>query len=45
MHVPMEGVLHPALMAVDGFHPSPPLYARVAVRLSQYIVERVQTNG
>ncbi len=41
-HVPMDGVMHPSLMAEDGFHPAPPLYARVAARLSEHIAARIQ---
>jgi len=36
-HVVMDGVLDPALMAADGFHPAPALYARVAGRLAEHI--------
>jgi lysophospholipase L1-like esterase len=36
-HVPMEGLLHADLMASDGFHPGPGLYARVAGHLAEYI--------
>jgi lysophospholipase L1-like esterase len=36
-HVFMDGVMDPALMAEDGFHPAPPLYARVARRLAERI--------
>jgi lysophospholipase L1-like esterase len=36
-HVPMDGVLHASLMAVDGFHPGPELYARVAAHLAEMI--------
>jgi lysophospholipase L1-like esterase len=32
-HVHMDGVMDAALMSEDGFHPAPPLYARVAKRL------------
>ncbi len=38
-HVPMDGVTHSSLFCQDGFHPAPPLYARVAERLSQAITE------
>lgn len=40
-HVAMDGVLEPGLMAADGFHPGPGLYARVADRLAEHIVEQV----
>lgn len=40
-HVVMDGVLDPALMADDGFHPAPPLYARVARRLAEHIERKV----
>ena len=36
-HVPMEGVMQPELMGIDGFHPGPGLYARVAVHLAEAI--------
>ena len=36
-HVVMDGVMDPAFMADDGFHPAPPLYARVARRLAEHI--------
>ena len=38
-HVVMDGVLDPALMADDGFHPAPALYAKVAKRLAGHIHE------
>lgn len=40
-HVPMDGVLDPALMADDGFHPAPALYAKVAKRLADHIKREV----
>jgi len=40
-HVVMDGVLDPALMADDGFHPAPPLYAKVARRLADHIKREV----
>jgi lysophospholipase L1-like esterase len=40
-HVALDGVLEPALMADDGFHPGPGLYAKVAERLAQYIEQEV----
>jgi lysophospholipase L1-like esterase len=40
-HVAMDGVLDPRLMADDGFHPAPPLYARVAERLAAHIHSEV----
>jgi lysophospholipase L1-like esterase len=36
-HVPMDGVMQPSLMASDGFHPGPGLYARVAEHLAETI--------
>lgn len=36
-HVPMDGVMRADLMAADGFHPAPALYARTAARLSDYL--------
>jgi lysophospholipase L1-like esterase len=40
-HVAMDGVLEPQLMADDGFHPGPGLYARVAQRLALHITTEV----
>lgn len=40
-HAAMDGVMDPALMANDGFHPAAGLYARVAQRLSRHIVDDV----
>ena len=40
-HVAMDGVLDPALMADDGFHPAPALYAKVARRLADHIRREV----
>jgi lysophospholipase L1-like esterase len=40
-HVVMDGVLDPALMADDGFHPAPALYAKVARRLAGHIRHEV----
>lgn len=40
-HVAMDGVLDPALMADDGFHPGAGLYARVAQRLARHIADDV----
>jgi lysophospholipase L1-like esterase len=38
-HVPMDGVMQSDLMASDGFHPGPGLYARVAEHLAE-VIER-----
>jgi len=38
-HVNMDGVADPSLFCKDGFHPAPALYARVAERLTDQIVE------
>lgn len=38
-HVPMDGLLGSDLMAADGFHPGPGLYARVAGHLAE-VIER-----
>lgn len=40
-HVPMDGVMRSDLMAVDGFHPGPGLYARVAEHLAEVIARDV----
>jgi hypothetical protein len=37
-HVPLEGVMRPDWMAADGYHPGPPLYARVAELLAEAVV-------
>jgi lysophospholipase L1-like esterase len=44
-HIPMRGLMHPSLMAVDGFHPSPPLYAKVATHLADVVATRLRTNA
>ena len=38
-HAPMDGVMDPSLMAGDGFHPGPRLYAKVAQRLAAHIID------
>jgi lysophospholipase L1-like esterase len=43
-HVHMDGVMDPALMCEDGFHPAPPLYARVAKRLAERISHHDQQH-
>ena len=40
-HASMEGIIDPSLMAGDGFHPGPRLYAKVARRLAAHIIEEV----
>ncbi len=40
-HVPMDRVMRSDLMAVDGFHPGPGLYARVAEHLAEAIARDV----
>jgi len=40
-HVPMDGVMKSDLMAADGFHPGPGLYARVVERLAEFIAADV----
>ncbi len=40
-HVPMDGFTHPKLMAEDGFHPSPILYAMVAAHFAEHLALRV----
>lgn len=40
-HVPMDGVMRPDLMASDGFHPGPGLYARVVEHLATAIERRL----
>ncbi len=43
-HVPMDGFTHPKLMAEDGFHPSPILYAMVAAHFAEHIALRLGTS-
>jgi lysophospholipase L1-like esterase len=45
VHVPMDGVMRPDLMAVDGFHPGPGLYARVAEHLAEFIARDALAQG
>lgn len=40
-HVEMDGLMSPDLMASDGFHPGPGLYARVAEHLAELIARDV----
>ena len=40
-HVPMDGFTHPQLMAEDGFHPSPILYAMVAAHFAEHLALKV----
>ena len=40
-HVPMDGLMHGDLMASDGFHPGPGLYARVSEHLAAAIERRL----
>jgi lysophospholipase L1-like esterase len=40
-HVPCEGLAERHLMAEDGYHPAPALYARVAQRLTEVIAGEV----
>jgi lysophospholipase L1-like esterase len=40
-HLPMEGLTERHLMAEDGYHPAPALYARVAQRLAAVIGDEV----
>ena len=43
-HVPMDGLMRSDLMAADGFHPGPMLYARVAARLAAVIAADVSAR-
>lgn len=36
-HIDMHGLMHPSLMAADGFHPSPPLYEKTAQRIAAHV--------
>jgi lysophospholipase L1-like esterase len=40
-HVAMDGFTHPKLMAKDGFHPSPALYAMVAAHLADHLSRKL----
>ncbi len=40
-HIAMNGLMHPSLMAADGFHPSPTLYEKTARRLAKHIAIRI----
>jgi lysophospholipase L1-like esterase len=40
-HAAMDGLMDPGLMAADGFHPGPRLYARVAEQLARHIADDV----
>ena len=44
-HVEMNGLMHPRLMATDGFHPGPGLYARVAEHLAEVIARDVTAGN
>jgi lysophospholipase L1-like esterase len=43
-HVEMDGLMSPELMATDGFHPGPGLYARVAGHLAEVIADDLQAG-
>jgi lysophospholipase L1-like esterase len=43
-HVPLDGVMHPSLMAADGFHPAPALYEKVARHLSDFAATRMLSH-
>ncbi len=43
-HVPMDGLMSAELMARDGFHPGPGLYARVADHLAEAIGRAMATG-
>lgn len=43
LHLPMDGVARADLFSEDGFHPAPPLYARVAERLADTIAALPRT--
>lgn len=44
-HLPMHGLMHPSLMAADGFHPSPPLYEKTAQRIAEHIETLILPMG
>ena len=44
-HVPMDGVMQADLMASDGFHPGPGLYARVAAHLAEAIERQAPASA
>ena len=41
-HVAMDGVVDASAFCEDGFHPAPALYARVAERLAEHLLEEVE---
>lgn len=43
-HIPMGGLMHPSLMAKDGFHPAPPLYEKTARRIAEHIAAQVSQS-
>ena len=40
-HITMNGLMHPSLMAADGFHPSPALYEKTARRIAKHIAMKI----
>jgi lysophospholipase L1-like esterase len=44
-HLMMDGVARADLFCEDGFHPAPALYARVADRLADHIIELVRADA
>jgi lysophospholipase L1-like esterase len=44
-HLAMDGLMHPSLMAEDGFHPSPPLYEKTAQRIADHIVSLLEKSA
>ena len=45
VHLAMDGVAQSDLFCEDGFHPAPALYARVADRLAQHIVQLARDHA
>jgi lysophospholipase L1-like esterase len=44
-HLAMDGMVHADLFCADGFHPAPALYAKVADRLANHIIDIVRTSA
>ncbi len=43
-HLAMDGIMHPSLMAEDGFHPSPSLYEKTAQRIVAHVVSLLEKS-
>jgi len=43
-HIDLSGFVRPEWMARDGFHPAPPLYARLATRIGEQVAARTRAQ-